>query len=125
MKDDLGNEIDPAYLTKNGGKGGTLWTEKRLEEYGEKSAKAVAGNARGSYSICDIHRLIYHKILDQPETLVEKDVQDEVMFLLEQAFAIAKKTDARLRMYKNNYDQDWWEEERAKHADWMKELKSK
>ena len=121
MKDDLGNEIDPAYVKKKG----TMWTEEKLEKYGEDQGKKVAGKARGTYTICDIHRMIYHRILDNPESLVEKDVQNEVSLLLESAFAIAKKTDARLRMYKNNYDQDWWEEERAKHADWMKELKSK
>jgi hypothetical protein len=36
---------------------------------------------------------------------------------------IAKKTDARLRMYKHDFDEGWWEEEKKKHEDWMKELR--
>ena len=121
MKDDLGNDIDPAYVKKKG----TMWTEDKLEEYGKAQAKKVAGNARGTYTICDIHRMIYHRILDNPQSLTSPIIQNEVKLLLESAFAIAKKTDARLRMYKNNYDETWWEEERAKHEEWMKELKSK
>tara|TARA_B110000305_G_C19384254_1_gene611327 strand:- start:713 stop:1147 length:435 start_codon:yes stop_codon:yes gene_type:complete len=122
VTDDLGIAIDKAYIT---GKKPVNWTEDTLEQYAKKAAPRVAEKVRGTYSICDIHRMIYHRILDSPESLSEPTVQKEVQQLLEQAFAIAKKTDARLRMYKNNFDEGWWEEERAKHNEWMEELKSK
>jgi hypothetical protein len=31
---------------------------------------------------------------------------------LEEAYGMAKKMDAKLRQYKNNYDDNWWEQER-------------
>jgi GH35 family endo-1,4-beta-xylanase len=123
MSDDLlipKDKIDPKYLAQDNP---DLWTEDKLEEYAKKHSHGVSDRSRGTYTICDIHRLIYHKILSKPETLVEKDVQAEVIQLLEQAFVIAKKTDARLRMYKHDFDEGWWEEEKNKHEEWMKELK--
>jgi len=123
MSDDLlipKDKIDPKYLAQDNP---DLWTEDKLEEYAKKHSHGVSDRSRGTYTICDIHRLIYHKILDKPESLVEKDVQAEVIQLLEQAFVIAKKTDARLRMYKHDFDEGWWEEEKNKHKEWMKELR--
>lgn len=121
VRDDLGNVVDPAYVKK----GATMWTEELLEEYGEKKSKAVKDNAHNTYTICDIHRMIYHSILDNPDALKTEKGKANAVYLLERAFAIAKKMDARLRMYKNNYDDDWWQNERSKHEEWMRELRQK
>lgn len=39
--------------------------------------------------------------------------REEVLSRLEEAYGMAKKMDAKLRQYKNNYDDNWWEQERA------------
>jgi len=65
-----------------------------------------AGNKR---SICEVHRELYdlaHAHLRDPYTLqifTEK---------LEEAYAMAKKMQAKLRQYKENYDEGWWERQR-------------
>jgi len=40
------------------------------------------------------------------------DRREEVLSRLEEAYGMAKKMDAKLRQYKNNYDDNWWEQER-------------
>ena len=70
-------------------------------------------------TICDVHRDAY-QLISSNEQLLEEDK----LFLLERletAFKMGKSMDAKLRQYKHNYDQDWWE--KAKKAwDWS-ELK--
>jgi len=56
-------------------------------------------------TICEVHREIYDIIYDQDN--------EELKDLLNEAYGLAKKMDAKLRQYKNNYDNDWWERERA------------
>lgn len=56
-------------------------------------------------TICEVHREIYDIIYDQDN--------EELKDLLNEAYGLAKKMDAKLRQYKNNYDNDWWEKERA------------
>ena len=94
-----------------------------LEKYGHK--EQVNGNFRGNYTICDIHRKIYRMLIDEVDKFSEPDRQEEVKFLLQQAYAIAKKTDARLRQHRGNYDDDWYRREKLKHEEWMRELKNK
>lgn len=125
VRDDLGNVVDPDYVKRDGAGGAIMWTEELLEEYGEKNAPSVKENATNSYTICDIHRMIYHSILDDPDALKTEHGKANAVYLLERAYVIAKKMDARLRMYKNNYDSEWWLNERSKHAEWMRELNVK
>jgi len=59
-------------------------------------------------SICEVHRELYdlvHANLSGPalEAFTEK---------LEEAYAMAKKMQAKLRQYKENYDEGWWERQR-------------
>lgn len=53
-------------------------------------------------TICEIHRQMYR-------VLMERDPEDPVIQLLWKAFIMAKKMNNRLRKYKDNYDEDWWE----------------
>ena len=65
------------------------------------------GNKR---SICEVHRELYdlaHAHLKDPYTL--QVFTDK----LEEAYAMAKKMQSKLRQYKGNYDEGWWERQRA------------
>lgn len=60
-------------------------------------------------SICEVHRELYdlaHAHLRDPYTL--QLFTDK----LEEAYAMAKKMQAKLRQYKENYDEDWWERQK-------------
>jgi hypothetical protein len=41
--------------------------------------------------------------------IVKRDPEDPLIQLLWKAFVQAKKMNNRLRKYKDNYDEDWWE----------------
>lgn len=82
--------------------------------YGERSI----GERQHKETICDVHRDIYHRLKNNPLTEEDKDFIRE---RIETAFKMGKSMDAKLRQYKNNYDNDWWDT--AKRAwDWS-ELK--
>jgi len=97
--------------------------ELYLEEYGERSK--VSGAANGSFTICDIHRRIYRMVVDEVDKLSSKDKQEELKYYIQRAYTIAKKTDAKLRQYKHNYDDEWYKQEKTKHKEWVNELKTK
>ena len=82
--------------------------ELYLKEYGEKYK--VSGDFRGIYTICDVHRMIYRMLIDEPDKLSNADKQEELKYYLQRAYTIAKKTDAKLRQYKHNYDDKWYEQ---------------
>lgn len=67
-------------------------------------------------TICEVHREIYDIIYDQND--------EELKDLLNEAYVLAKKMDAKLRQYKNNYDNDWWEKERSEVVKEKIELRS-
>lgn len=77
------------------------------------------GERKSRETICDVHRDIYQTLKKN-----QKLTEEEKTFLfnrIEVAFKMGKSMDAKLRQYKNNYDNDWWNT--AKKAwDW-KELK--
>ena len=61
-------------------------------------------------TICEVHREVYRKI----HTLQEKgEIKEEDYGLLtsrlEEAFNYAKKMNNKLRQYKYNYDEGWWQ----------------
>jgi len=59
-------------------------------------------------TICEVHREIYDLIYDNmPPGQTKEDIENK----LEEAFLMAKKMNAKLRQYKNNYDDGWWEKE--------------
>lgn len=55
-------------------------------------------------TICEVHREIYDIIYDSENEHLKE--------LVNEAYVLAKKMDAKLRQYKNNYDDDWWQKER-------------
>jgi hypothetical protein len=59
-------------------------------------------------TICEVHREIYDLVNKHfPDNVVKNDVESK----LEEAFLMAKKMNAKLRQYKHNYDDGWWEKE--------------
>jgi predicted MPP superfamily phosphohydrolase len=89
-------------------------TDEEIIKYSK--SKLISKNTRGTYTICDIHRMIY-KLID------EENDKEEIKYLLEEAFVIAKKMDAKLRMYKFDYEESWYEEVKENHDKWKEELK--
>ena len=82
--------------------------------YGERDKKG----RETKETICDVHRDIYHRLKN--DSLTEED-KDFIRERIEVAFKMGKSMDAKLRQYKNDYDNDWWDT--AKRAwDWS-ELK--
>lgn len=55
-------------------------------------------------TICEVHRELY-------DIAYELD-NEELKTLINEAYTMAKKMDGKLRQYKFNYDDDWWEKER-------------
>ena len=66
-------------------------------------------NPKFGRTICEIHREMYDILFEDLTT----ERREEVLDRLEEAYGMAKKMDAKLRQYKNNYDDNWWEQERA------------
>ena len=59
-------------------------------------------------TICEVHREIYDILY---ENIPDGHVKKEIETRLEEAFLMAKKMNAKLRQYKHNYDDGWWEKE--------------
>ena len=74
----------------------------------DKISNAHYSNKFGR-TICEVHRELYDILF---EDMKESDRYDDVLEMLEEAYGMAKKMDAKLRQYKNNYDDNWWEKER-------------
>ena len=60
-------------------------------------------------TICEVHRELYDILFVE---MKENGRYDDVLGMLEEAYGMAKKMDAKLRQYKHNYDDNWWEKER-------------
>lgn len=63
-------------------------------------------------TICEVHREI-HDILMEDQSINQKTA-NKMITLLEEAYIMAKKMNYKLRQYKENYDDGWWEESRKK-----------
>lgn len=61
-------------------------------------------------TICEVHREMYDIICEMNDNNEKNLLQEKI----EEAFNMAKKMDAKLRQYKFNYDDDWWEKESQK-----------
>lgn len=61
-------------------------------------------------TICEVHREI-HDILINDKSISD-EVSDKLTELLQEAYVMAKKMNNKLRQYKNNYDEGWWEKNR-------------
>jgi len=66
--------------------------------------KVNSGEVNKKRTICEVHREIYD-ILSEDE-----DKNKQAIDLLQEAFTMAKKMNQKLRQYKHNYDDGWWEE---------------
>ena len=60
-------------------------------------------------TICQVHRDIYDLLLNEN---IDSDVANKLIDLLDDAYIMAKKMNNKLRQYKHNYDDDWWEKNR-------------
>lgn len=62
-------------------------------------------------TICEVHREIYDLVCDHmPDSKDKETIENK----LEEAFNMAKKMEKKLRQYKFNYDDGWWEIESEK-----------
>lgn len=61
-------------------------------------------------TICEVHREM-HDILLEDDGINTKTA-NKIIFLLEEAYKMAKKMNNKLVQYKHNYDDAWWEENR-------------
>lgn len=61
-------------------------------------------------TICEVHREI-HDILINDKSISD-EVSDKLTELLQEAYVMAKKMNNKLRQYKHNYDDGWWEKNR-------------
>lgn len=62
----------------------------------------IQENPHTKQTVCELHRRIYRE-------LVARDPNDPLIPLLQQAFDMAKKMGNKLRKYKYDYDEGWWE----------------
>lgn len=62
----------------------------------------IQENPHSTQTICEIHRRMYRMIVD-------RDPDDPLLPLLQTAFNMAKKMGNKLRKYKHDYDDGWWE----------------
>jgi len=61
-------------------------------------------------TICEVHREIYDILLANHSRSKNFKVLEEK---LEESYCMAKRMDNKLRQYKHNYDDGWWERSTA------------
>ena len=66
--------------------------------------ECVGVNAKRT--ICEVHRELYDIAYTE---LPESSQRARIMALLEEAYLMGKKMNAKLRQYKFDYDDGWWE----------------
>lgn len=59
-------------------------------------------------SICEVHRELY----DLAHAHLSGAALQEFTDKLEEAYTMAKKMQAKLRQYKGDYDEGWWERQK-------------
>jgi len=70
----------------------------KLKEHSNRVAKRE--------TICEVHRRIYRKLIENPNE------NAWLIGQLEIAYDMAKKMNNKLRQYKNGYDDGWWKKNR-------------
>lgn len=71
-------------------------------------------------TICEVHREIYDIMQQFPDSPEKQDIENK----LEEAFLMAKKMNAKLRQYKFNYDDGWWEQQSQEMQDEKNKLRN-
>jgi hypothetical protein len=61
-------------------------------------------------TICEVHREIYDIIVDEN---IDTRTKRKLIKLIDEAYIMAKKMNGKLHQYKENYDDGWWEEQKA------------
>lgn len=61
-------------------------------------------------------------IIKNHVTFENDELKKETMYLLERSWLFGKKMDARLRMYKHNFDEDWYEIEKKVYDQFLDQL---
>jgi septation ring formation regulator EzrA len=74
-----------------------------------KKVTDAAYNKNFGRTICEVHREINDIFED---SLKGHPNYSELSDKLQEAYTMAKKMDAKLRQYANNYDDGWWEQEK-------------
>ena len=75
----------------------------------KKSVSDSVYNKNFGRTICEVHREIYDIM---HEHLSNHFKYNDIEQKLDEAYTMAKKMDAKLRQYKYNYDDSWWETEK-------------
>jgi hypothetical protein len=75
----------------------------------QKTVADAAYNTNFGRTICEVHREIYDEL---NSSLRDHPKYNELSDKLQEAYTMAKKMDAKLRQYANNYDDGWWEKEK-------------
>lgn len=68
----------------------------------------LTSQAASKRTICEVHRELY----DLAHAHLKDAALQEFTDKLEEAYAMAKKMQAKLRQYKENYDEGWWERQK-------------
>jgi hypothetical protein len=78
------------------------------------------GYVCGFRTICEVHREMYDIVIEKgyKGNLMPSD--EKLIQLLKESFVMAKKMNNKLRQYKFNYDDGWWE--RTNKADFKEKL---
>ena len=70
-------------------------------------------------TICEVHREMYDFVESLPDDKNKILLKEKI----EDAFVMAKKMNHKLRQYKFNYDDDWWEKEKQEAIASKRELR--
>ena len=66
-------------------------------------------------TICEVHREVYRELYNcfhNKEGVITQESFDFLTAHMEEAFEYAKKMNNKLRQYKYNYDDGWWQTRR-------------
>lgn len=92
-------------------------SDDNLENDHEAIKRDLRNKVNLQRTICEVHREIYD--------FLEKNCPDEqVIGLLEEAFIMAKKIDAKLRQRVGGYDEGWYKKERDEILDAKRSLRA-
>ena len=72
-------------------------------------------------SICEVHRELY----DLAHANLSGSALQEFTDKLEECYTMAKKMQAKLRQYKHNYDEGWWERQQDEIVNAKEELRAR
>lgn len=63
-------------------------------------------------TICEVHRELYDFLIKEEK--IDNETANKIIDFLEEAYLIGKKMNSKLRQYKFNYDDGWFEKSKEK-----------